>query len=317
MRTAAPRPRWPSWRSRRSPPTPRPAARRSSTTTSASSSSSATCSPGTRYAASMPGLRPLTKATYLANWIDVADAGRVRDGPASRSTSPPSLLVLALARRWIRRDGAGLPATGPRRARDCALVFALHPAQTEAVVYIAGRSTSLSDVRSRSRRSRVGARARRIARRVDRARDRCCCSSLALAAREAAWTLPFAIVLVELARGRAHARRAEAQRAAGDRAGVLAALVLAIAANRQLLRDEPRDPRSARQSRRAGRRRRLPRDASAAHAAAQLRSGPRRARDRSTSPGSRSSARSRSCSPSASRSSDDGRGSASASSGSR
>jgi hypothetical protein len=143
-----------------------------------------------------------------------------------------ALLVLVLAGRWMPAMARDCPRPG-LAALLCALVFALHPAQTEAVVYAAARSTTLSTLATLLglyawERARTGSRARWIA---------LCALALAgsLAAREAAWTLPFAIVLVELARG---ARLRDAMRATAWLWIALAALVAigtTIAAHRRLL----------------------------------------------------------------------------------
>jgi tetratricopeptide (TPR) repeat protein len=115
----------------------------------------------------------------------------------------------------------------------CALVFALHPAQTEAVVYAAARSTTLSTLATLAglyawERARDGARRRWIA---------ACVAALAasLAAREAAWTLPFLVVLVEIARGE---RLRDALRASAPlwiALAAMAAVGASIAAHRRLL----------------------------------------------------------------------------------
>ena len=183
------------------------------------------------YLASMPGLRPLTKATYVANWTwSEAPAGFALVGVALHVAA--TLLVLALARRWL----AAMAPACPRpefAALVGALLFALHPAQTEAVVYIAGRSTVLSGVATLAglyawERARDGASRAWLAGVV-------LCLVAALAAREAAWTLPFALVLVECARG---ARWRDAFKATAPvwvAFALLVAVVLAVAANRQLL----------------------------------------------------------------------------------
>jgi hypothetical protein len=146
--------------------------------------------------ASMPGIRPLTKATYALNWsLDPSPAGFVAFNVACHALS--AALVLALARRWLvaLAPGAGVDTA----ALAAALVFALHPAQTEAVTYIAGRSVSLVALFYLGsmyawERARTGNG------------SRWCLSSVALfiaamAARETAWTLPFAVALLEVARG--------------------------------------------------------------------------------------------------------------------
>lgn len=179
---------------------------------------------------SMPGMRPLTKASYVANWVaSPAPAGFAIAGVAMHIAS--SLLVLALARRWI-------PALAPRVPRPAfaalvaALAFALHPAQTEAVVYIAGRSTALSSLATlgalygweRARDGPASWRAGALALYV-----------AAMAARESAWTLPFLLVLVECARGERLAAALRRTTAFWLLAFALAAAVLALPAYRRLL----------------------------------------------------------------------------------
>jgi protein O-mannosyl-transferase len=147
--------------------------------------------------ASMPGIRPLTKLSFALNRaIDPRAAGFVAFNVACHLAS--ALFALALLRRW-------LPRMAPRcnaafAALLAAAVFALHPAQTEAVTYIAGRSVSLAALgylaslyaweRWREHPARHGWLAWSVA-----------AFALALAARETAWTLPLAIVLVEAASG--------------------------------------------------------------------------------------------------------------------
>lgn len=181
--------------------------------------------------AAMPGMRPLTKASYVPNWlVSPQPAGFAIAGAAIHAAS--SLLVLALARRWLAAFAPALPRPG-FAALATALVFALHPAQTEAVAYIAGRSTALSTVFTLAallawERARDGSPAAwRAATMV--------LFVAAMGARESAWTLPFALVLVEVARGE---RMREALRRTLSfwlLALVLASLVLAIAPYRQLL----------------------------------------------------------------------------------
>lgn len=183
------------------------------------------------FAGSMPGLRPLTKASYLANWtLSPSPAGFAVVGVALHVAA--SLLVLALARRWL----VALAPSCPRpefAALVCALLFALHPAQTEAVVYIAGRSTVLSGLFTLAglyawERARDGA---------SKAWTAGVILGLvaALAAREAAWTLPFALVLVECARGAPWRDALKRTAPVWVAFAVLVALVLAVAANRQLV----------------------------------------------------------------------------------
>lgn len=181
--------------------------------------------------AAMPGMRPLTKASYVANWIVSPEpAGFAIAGVAIHAAS--SLIVLALARRWLAAFAPTLPRPG-FAALATALVFALHPAQTEAVAYIAGRSTALSTVFTLAallawERARDGSPAAWRAATM-------LLFVAAMGARESAWTLPFALVLVEVARGERMSEALKRTLPFWGLALVLAALVLAIAPYRQLL----------------------------------------------------------------------------------
>lgn len=148
----------------------------------------------------MPGIRPLLKLSYTANWIVSPNAAGFHVfNFACHALN--TLMVWALLRRW-----PGAPA---QAALVAALIFALHPVQSEAVTYISGRSVSLmalfyltamlawlrpdegGDTRWRS----IAAPLLFIA---------------ALATKETAWTLPCALWLWQCARGddwRAAARR--------------------------------------------------------------------------------------------------------------
>lgn len=192
--------------------------------------------------ASMPGIRPLLKASYTLSWT----MGRGHPlafhvfNLACHVTS--ACLVLALARRWL--DGTFvLPAAGPRAFEVApalplavALLFALHPAQTETVTYLSGRSSGFMTMlylasllcweKSRAaayadpsgRQSRLGSPAWLVASVV--------LFVAALAVKETAWTLPFAILLVEGTRNGGRWRAA--WRAAGPHFALLAVGTLAI-----------------------------------------------------------------------------------------
>ncbi|MBI1398073.1 MAG: tetratricopeptide repeat protein [Betaproteobacteria bacterium] len=146
--------------------------------------------------AHMPGIRPLLKATYTANWTS---------GFGVRGFHVVNVLLHALntclalfvVRRVLRRCGLRAPeALGA--AFTAAVVFALHPAQTEAVTYVSGRSVSLMAAcylagllchlvapdRARPLRWRVAASVFFV---------------LALGVKEIAWTFPVAVLAVERA----------------------------------------------------------------------------------------------------------------------
>lgn len=83
------------------------------------------------------GIRPLLKLTYAANWA-------ASEGPFGFHLfnitvhAASSLLVLKLSEPFMERHGVG-----KGYALFSALLFALHPVQTEAATYISGRSSSL------------------------------------------------------------------------------------------------------------------------------------------------------------------------------
>ncbi|MCE5247392.1 hypothetical protein LLG88_10815 [bacterium] len=171
--------------------------------------------------ASMPGIRPVLKLSYaLGNEAGIGAFGFHAVNVAIHLGA--ALLVFALLRRLLRTGAAapdapaGLdalassdaPAAGVSRAAPRAawreelgplvgaLVFALHPAQTEAVTYVSGRSTSLAALFALAcalcwlrARSGEGGRAARILSPLFFA--------LALATKEYVAVLPFALLLLE------------------------------------------------------------------------------------------------------------------------
>ena len=91
---------------------------------------------------SLPGIRPLLKLTYAANHASGLGLWGFHAVNVALQAAN-ALLVLAMLRRLGPRlapAGAG----GEAAALVGALLFALHPAQTEAVTYLSGRSTSLA-----------------------------------------------------------------------------------------------------------------------------------------------------------------------------
>jgi hypothetical protein len=149
------------------------------------------------WAASMPGIRPLLKLTYALNWgSGLGLLGFHLFNVAVHAAN--AVLVLCIAVHWTR---ALAPVATPAlpAALTAALLFALHPAQTEAVTYISGRSVSLMALfylsallAHLSPRETSGARAW-----ISPA-----LYAAALAVKETAITLPFALLLWELAAGR-------------------------------------------------------------------------------------------------------------------
>lgn len=86
------------------------------------------------------GIRPLLKFTYTLNgWLDKAAWGfRLFNWAVHLANT---LLIFHLAKRAVLHCDARAQAVAV--AALCALLFAVHPAQTEAVTYITGRSSSL------------------------------------------------------------------------------------------------------------------------------------------------------------------------------
>lgn len=134
----------------------------------------------------MPGIRPLLKLSYALNWtVSPQPLGfhLVNIGCHLLNT----LLVWAIvARLWPEHLQLALVAP------ITAALFALHPAQTEAVTYICGRSVSLMALPYLAG-IYAWLRGLRAASLV--------CLLLALLVRETAWTLPLALVLIALGRG--------------------------------------------------------------------------------------------------------------------
>jgi tetratricopeptide (TPR) repeat protein len=145
---------------------------------------------------SMPGIRPLLKLSYalngsLLNWSLAPQPFGFRLfnlGCHLLNTA----LVLALLHRWLggHRHALAIATSG-------AALFALHPAQTEAVTYICGRSVTLMSTFYLASLylwvDREGLSARRA---ISLA-----LFVAALLVKETAWTLPFALLLIELLRG--------------------------------------------------------------------------------------------------------------------
>lgn len=101
----------------------------------------------------MPGIRPLLKLSYALN--HASGFGVVGFHAVNVVIhAVDALLVMALADRLVRRSedrdgdatGRARPGFGARPGVPlaAALLFALHPLQTEAVTYASGRSTALS-----------------------------------------------------------------------------------------------------------------------------------------------------------------------------
>jgi tetratricopeptide (TPR) repeat protein len=149
----------------------------------------------TAWWASMPGIRPLLKLSYALNYSISAEPLGFRVGNVAIHALS-ALLVGWLLR--VRGHRAGLSDSHAMSAALLgALVFALHPVQTEAVTYISGRSSSLaaffcllslcSWVRSEQGANSRGAKAWLIA---------CAATyAAAIACKETAFVLPLALWL--------------------------------------------------------------------------------------------------------------------------
>jgi hypothetical protein len=134
------------------------------------------------------GVRPLLKASYTLNWTlgpGIFGFHLVNIGVHALNAVLLYWVGRELCGRWAG-EGRGELFSGAALA--AALLFALHPAQTEAVTYVSGRSSSLmaSFYRGAARLS-----ARRALNRLEslfllaaatretrrRFRRRCCCAS--------------------------------------------------------------------------------------------------------------------------------------------
>jgi len=139
------------------------------------------------------GIRPLLKFTYTLNWTSgIGLFGfHLVNGTLHAANA---VLLFRIA------ENIGGPAVSGFAALLAALLFAVHPVQTEAVTYISGRSVSLmaffylasllAYLRGRDRNSRFLLYAASPA-----------LFLLAALSKEVALTLPFALALSEAARG--------------------------------------------------------------------------------------------------------------------
>lgn len=144
---------------------------------------------------SMPGIRPLLKLSYALNFTLDSNSTGFRVANTLIHALSATLVWSLLRTRGTR---AGLSETNASQAALlAALLFALHPVQTEAVTYISGRSSSLAAcfcllslycwVRSEDSDRKSTATAWLAT----------CCTSftLAVATKETALVLPLALLL--------------------------------------------------------------------------------------------------------------------------
>jgi tetratricopeptide (TPR) repeat protein len=178
---------------------------------------------------SMPGIRGLLKLSYTLNWVSGLGA------PGFHAVNVllhalNAILVFALIRSWKSASGPGADSD-VQVAAAVGLLFALHPAQTEAVTYVSGRSVSMMTA------FYLGS-ALLWLRPPDRRRAQFASAALfaaALATRETAWTLPIALLLLARAGGRGWMEAARALRAHWWVLALFAAAVLSIPGYRRLL----------------------------------------------------------------------------------
>ena len=175
------------------------------------------------YLAGLPrGIRPLLKFTYTLNWtsgLGLFGFHLVNVGLHAAN----AVMLFFLASRVGGPSVSGFAALLP------ALLFAVHPAQAEAVTYISGRSASLmaffylgsllAYLRGRERGSRL---LLYLASPL--------LFLLAVASKEVALTLPFAMVLCEAARREKDGWR-KTLRAQAVHWGLLAALAVVLLAH--------------------------------------------------------------------------------------
>lgn len=145
----------------------------------------------------MPGIRPLLKASYVANWLlDNSATGFHVVNVALHFIN--ACLVFGILRRLARHLGIAHEAA-LSVAWIAALIFALHPSQTEAVTYISGRSVSLMAMFTLASlltylKAQDGIRA------VVWRTASVLFFVAALAAKENAWVLPLILLLCEMLR---------------------------------------------------------------------------------------------------------------------
>ena len=137
------------------------------------------------------GVRPLLKASYVLNWtLGPGELGFHMFNIAAHALNAVLLYAVGarLCERWFGAEHAGRGV-----ALAAALLFALHPAQTEAVTYISGRSSSLM--------TGFYLGALLVYLRGGHWALSTLLFVLALATRETAATLPAALLLCEICRG--------------------------------------------------------------------------------------------------------------------
>jgi len=178
------------------------------------------------WARDLGGIRPLLKLTYALNWgLDPRPAGFILVNLALHASN--AWLAFLLLRRLGRGDRPALAA---------ALLWAVHPADTEAVAYVCGRSTTLMACLALGSLL-AHARSREAERPVPWRATSLLLFLLACLAKETALALPLAVLLWE-ACALPHRTGRDGLRAAAPMlafAAFLAACVLLHPRHRELL----------------------------------------------------------------------------------
>ncbi|MFN0299489.1 MAG: tetratricopeptide repeat protein [Burkholderiales bacterium] len=172
------------------------------------------------------GIRPALKLTYAINWTlwPNPPGFHVFNGGVHLVNT---VLVFVLARLLIETYGEPTKRHAPAAAVIAALLFALHPAQTEAVTYISGRSTSLmATFYLGSIVCYITATLRERSAQLHGLSALLFC--LAIAAKESAIALPFALLVWEASRRAPRTWMQVARRLAIHGAVLVAAAVLLI-----------------------------------------------------------------------------------------
>jgi hypothetical protein len=172
---------------------------------------------------SMPGIRPLLKLSYALNHAAGAGAAGFR-AVNILLHALNATLVFVLLRRLARRLRVADEAGAAFLAATAALVFALHPVQTESVTYVSGRpdvlmaSFVLLGLLAFSGSNAADLLRRRILTQLAVV----LCFALAMAAKETAVVAPFALLL--LVRGQHGRSWRDAWRVASPSLFVMASL---------------------------------------------------------------------------------------------
>ena len=146
---------------------------------------------------SMPGIRPLLKLSYALNHVAGAGAAGYR-AVNILLHALNAALVFVLLRRLARRLRVADEAGAAFLAATAALVFALHPVQTESVTYVSGRSNVLmaSFVLLGLLAFTGSSAAAPLRRRILTQLAVVGCFALAMAAKETAVVAPLALLLL-------------------------------------------------------------------------------------------------------------------------